>query len=350
MDNNSLWVPSASVLMIDDTEINFSMMWLQIKDTGIRMETAGSGDKGLALTKTTPYDIIFLDHVMPEKDGIQTLKELRAQTDGCNAHTPVICLTGNITEGAREEYLTDGFDDYLTKPVDSARLLEVLRKFLPKEKIEGEDTSTGASGVSNTQGTGGDNDSLAFLRGQDVINVDEGIRNSGSVEAYLSLVNVFKKAIDEKADQIQSFYDEHDIQNYTVKVHAAKSSARIIGASAFGEFAQKLEDAGKKEDMEYINAHHDEFIRTYRGFSAILGGGEEKASDGAGKPEADAGRMKAFYGELKEAAEDMDCDRLLEAIDGMKKFRIPQADQELFEKLSEAAENYDYMTVEELLG
>jgi CheY-like chemotaxis protein len=108
-----------------------------LKQTLIQVDVAEDGNTGLASTRKKKYDIIFLDHMMPGKDGIETLKELKAESVNPNLETPVICLTANAISGAREEYISAGFDDYLTKPIDSEHLENMLIKYLPKELIEG---------------------------------------------------------------------------------------------------------------------------------------------------------------------------------------------------------------------
>ena len=105
----------------------------KVKRTGLRIDTAESGDKGIALSEENEYDIIFLDHMMPDKDGIETLRELREK--GKNKNAVMICLTANAISGARKWYLSEGFDDYLAKPVSTEKLEDKLIKYLPGEKI-----------------------------------------------------------------------------------------------------------------------------------------------------------------------------------------------------------------------
>ena len=128
--------PDAAVLVVDDTAMNLTVFKSLLKRTGVQIDTAASGDDGLALARGKKYDIIFLDHMMPEKDGVETLQELRAEADNPNLQTPTICLTANAISGAREQYLAAGFDDYRTKPIDSGKLEEMLVRYLPEEKLK----------------------------------------------------------------------------------------------------------------------------------------------------------------------------------------------------------------------
>ncbi len=127
--------PDVKILVVDDNRMNLTVFANLLKKTGMRIDTAISGDEGLKATWKQKYDLIFLDHMMPEKDGIETLYELREYKENPNLDTKVICLTANAISGAREQYLAEGFDDYLTKPIDSERLEEQLLNYLPADKI-----------------------------------------------------------------------------------------------------------------------------------------------------------------------------------------------------------------------
>ncbi|MCR5322247.1 MAG: response regulator [Lachnospiraceae bacterium] len=127
--------PEAKVLIIDDTPMNLLVFRSLLKKTEVQIDTASSGDEGLFLCDNMKYDIIFLDHMMPKKDGIETFHELKSKPNRPNINTPVICLTANAIYGAREQYLEIGFTDYLTKPIDPAQLEEMMCRYLPKEKI-----------------------------------------------------------------------------------------------------------------------------------------------------------------------------------------------------------------------
>ncbi len=127
--------PEAEVLVVDDNSMNILVFRNLLKQTQMKIDTADSGVNALALTMKKKYDIIFLDHMMPGKDGIETLQELKQEKMNLNLDTPVICLTANAISGVKEEYLEAGFDDYLCKPVDPGKLEEMLISYLPKEKI-----------------------------------------------------------------------------------------------------------------------------------------------------------------------------------------------------------------------
>ena len=344
--------PDAQILVVDDNLMNLTVFKGLVKKTLIKVDTAEDGNRALALTKDKKYDIIFLDHMMPGKDGIETLKEVKVQAEGKNAETPEVCLTANAISGSREIYTAAGFDEYLTKPIDAERLEELLLSFLPEEKITKTEQSrteaTGADGENDEDGGVVIPPELEKLGEQDWIDVEAGVRNSGSAEAYMPLLGIFYSSIAEKTEELERFYAQNDIQNYTIKVHALKSSARIIGAAQFGEKAQKLEDAGKSGDIAYIRENHAAFLKEFQSFSEPLSllFEKEETSD---KPAADPELMEAVFEELRLAADDMDCDRLEGILQEMEEYSIPDKYAELWKKIREATENYDYGRVSELI-
>ncbi|SHK26559.1 Signal transduction histidine kinase [Selenomonas ruminantium] len=337
--------PDARVLVVDDNHMNLVVFQNLLKRTKIQIDTAESGDACLEICQGQKYDAIFLDHMMPHKDGIETLCELREQADNPNLLTPTICLTANALANAREQYIKAGFDDYLTKPIDSNKLENMLLKYLPQEKIlAADDEKTQDEEMMQVP------DKLKPLEGEDWLDLSLGIKNSGSSEAYLPLLKIFYESLEEKAAEIEDFYDRQDWKNYTIKVHALKSSARIIGATACGEEAQLLENAGKSGDMEYILAHHDDFLAMCRSFKAPLA--EVFAADAAElaeKPEADDTLLESVFEEMRTAAESMDCDCLEAIIGEMEEYRIPGKEAERWEKLKDAAARFDYDAIVKLL-
>ena len=329
--------PKANILAIDDNAMNLEVFKNLLKQTQIRIDTAESGDEGLALTREKKYDIIFFDHMMPGKDGVETLHELRAEKDNPNLLTPAVCLTANAIIGAKEFYLAAGFDVYLTKPVDVLRLENTLLSYIPREKIEPVHEN-GDEGSPNEE-----DPRLIMLSGAEWMDVDTGLKNSGSEEAFMKLLKMFCSSAEEKAEEIDRFYTENDIKNYTIKVHALKSSARLIGATAYGEKAQQLENAGKSGDMAFIGSRHEGFIKELMQMKDFLldvfRTDDETAND---KPLADEDTVKRTLEQIREAADAMDCDALEAIFDRMEQYRIPDEYAELFKKAEDCAGQFDY--------
>lgn len=340
--------PEAQVLVADDNEMNLVVFKNLLKQTKMQIDTVKDGMEALQASRKKKYDLIFLDHMMPNMDGIEALHELRKHTGEPNCDTPAICLTANAISGAREQYIEAGFHDYLTKPIDADKLEDVLLAYLPADKVMKTADQDAGPDETTEAATASFPDVLRPLQAESWLDLSRGIANSGSVEAYLPLLKIFYESLDDKANEIEGFYAASDWHSYTIKVHALKSSARIIGAVAFGEEAQLLENAGKAGDLAYIHAHHEAFMAECRSFKQPLA--EVFAAAEEEKPEADPELMEAVLEEIRMAAESMDCDQLESILGEMEGYRIPQAQEDLWQRLVKAAGRYDYEEILSLLA
>ena len=336
--------PSAKVLVVDDNSMNLVVFKSLIKRTLINTDTADSGDRGLELMRENRYDIIFLDHMMPEKDGIDTLHEMKQDKDNPNIKTPVICLTANAVLGAREEYIAAGFDGYLTKPIDPEKLENMLIKFLPDSLIEKNFEGSDAPKESNADDLKG-MEILKPIMGEDLIDVKMGLKNSGSAEDYLPILNIFYETADEKIEELNRCISESDFVNYTIKVHAFKSSLRIIGAYGLSEKAQRLEGAGMAEDYDYIHEHHEGFIKKCKNLRDLVAQVCDTKDSDKHVVVAQPWLVQEAYNQIKEAAEYMDYSSIEMIFDGMKGYVVPKEDAELFEKIEAAFRALDYDTI-----
>ncbi len=342
----SFVAPDAEILVVDDNSLNLMVFVSLLKQTRIKIDEASSGNEAIALARKKRYDVIFLDHMMPDKDGIETLHELKDYADCPNLDTPYICLTANAISGAKEEYIAAGFDDYLTKPINTDELESLLIRYLPEDKVR----TGGGEGEPDASDPDEDPSVLPVaLDGlKDAgIDVQEGITNNGTLKLYISVLRVFYESMEEKETEIEEMYRTGRIKDYVIKVHALKSSARIIGAASFGEKAQQLENAGKSGDIDYIREHHEAFMEEYQDFreplkrSLDLINADAEAGNAPGRV-ADSAVLAELYGRMRSAAEDMDCDRMEQTYDEMKEYVIPEEDRELFDQMGKAVMNYDY--------
>ncbi len=312
--------PEAVILVVDDTEMNLQVVENLLKRTDIQIDTATRGAEALVMCAKKKYDVIFLDHMMPEMDGIETLKKLRADTTNPNLRTPSICLTANAISGSREKYLSVGFEDYLTKPIDADKIEEILIRYLPQEKI---------STITDNDDVAEDEQIPQYLMDCEGLDVQQGVDNSGGVEGYLNVLKGFYSYIDDKSGEIQSFFDAGDISNLTIKVHGLKSSARIIGAMELSSEAEKLEAAGKSGDLDYIKENLSAMLDRYRSYKDILLPVVEKKDD---LPEASQEFLDDAYSALEEFAsvEDYDCVRMV--IESTEEYSLKEEDKKRFEK------------------
>ncbi|MCR4605893.1 MAG: response regulator [Eubacterium sp.] len=338
--------PEASILIVDDNEMNREVAKGLLRRTQMKIDTASGGYECLDKTEKEDYDVILLDHMMPEIDGIETLHKLRER----GVTIPVIALTANAISGVRNMYLSEGFDDYMAKPFDGIKMETLLTTYLPVEKVEVPDPNEyrkqeaqknekQASGDENTE----NNNLPEWLVNNKAINIKEGMNNCATEDMYMSMLDIFYKSIDEKSSEIEELYNQKDLKNYTIKVHALKSSARVIGADELSSFAQKLEDAGNAEDISFIDANTSGFLDMYRAFSDTLYTDESEEDT---RPEIDPAMLSDAYASLAEFAKQQDYDLAEMVVNSMKDFKLPPEDETKFKKISEElyALNWDGLT------
>ena len=273
----------ARILVVDDTKMNLFVVQSLLKKTGIKIDTAGSGPDSIRLSEENVYDVILMDQRMPGMDGTQAMKLIREQEGGKNAKTPVICLTADVIRGARDRYLKQGFDDYLTKPIDGAELEKMLMTYLPEDKLEritglpdkeiGNKADAAAKDNSEITDPEKDNvmkDLLKALTGIGV-NTDTGISHSANdKEVYRSVLSTFAGEEKEKARSLQNSYEKEDWDNYGITVHSLKSSAGMIGAAGLSSLAAGLESAAQNNDKAAIDKDHERVKELYEQLTAVI--------------------------------------------------------------------------------
>ncbi|MCR5824154.1 MAG: response regulator [Lachnospiraceae bacterium] len=331
--------PDADVLVVDDNPMNLSVFKGLLKPTKVFVTTAESGEECLEKLRTDRFDVVFLDHMMPGMDGIETLKIIRETMPDL----PVYALTANATAGGDEFYKSKGFNGYLSKPIDTAALERTIMKHLPPEIIKKTDPEEDEEEELSTE-------DLEWLKDVEGIDPEEGLQNSGGVAAYARSLRMFLDTMESFAKVIQDAYASGDIKLYTVKVHALKSSARIIGAMGLSEMCRALEDAGNRKDMAFIEANTEKMLEAYRGFYDKLkpvygeGSGDEKD-----KPEISPAELKDAYSVLKDFVPQMDYDAVEMTLAQLKEFRLQEEDREKVEKLGKLLKTFDWEKMEELL-
>ena len=262
--------PKGEILMVDDTEMNLVVTESLLKETKLNIDMASSAKDALVMLGKKTYDVLLFDHMMPEMDGIELLHKLKEEKENPNSTKPCIVLTANAVTGARERYLHEGFDDYMSKPVNGRALELLLLKYLPSEKVTIVERKTPVLEETEEEKEHSSSFEVQWYESLEGIDGDIGVKNCGSKEAYQAVLGIFYESIEPNIEEIEQYFQDKDWHSYTVKVHAMKSSAQIIGAIALGEMAQRLEDAGKANDADFIREQHERFVSGYRNYQEIL--------------------------------------------------------------------------------
>ncbi len=237
----------ARILIVDDTPMNLQVLCGLLKGNAMTVDTADGGMKCLKLFEKNDYDVVYLDHRMPEPDGVETLRLMREQFPEKAARTPVICLTANAFSSAKKQVLDAGFTDYLSKPVTLTQLEETLLKYLPPEKIEkiSEIKDDTRSDIPKA---------LADIAELDI---QKGLDYCGDIEDYLDALSTFTASSDSKAAKLEGSLSAGDTQNLKLLIHSLKSTSGAIGAMALSEKAAKMEQSPTDEGVS-------ELIHDYR--------------------------------------------------------------------------------------
>ncbi len=313
--------PDARILVVDDTEVNLEVVKSLLKKTEVKIDTALSGKEALVLSGEKNYDVIFIDHMMPDMDGIETLEHIR--DSGMNKDVPAVALTANAVSGAREMYLGSGFTDCLFKPVDGERLERMLLTLLPEEKVlKAEERSDGSEPGHPEEDLSDIPERLKDLK---EIDWEMGLKNCGSSDGYRSVLSVFHQTADSKSAEIEDFFRRGDTENYTTKVHALKSSARIIGATGLYELAKTLEEAGKRGDISYIEENTGKLIGLYHKVDMGLKFLDERSE---ALPEIGKGALREAYQTIIEIAGSMDYGLMEGLLKDLHGYSLPAIDSE----------------------
>ncbi|WP_294428837.1 ATP-binding protein [uncultured Treponema sp.] len=340
-----LHAPKAHLLFVDDTEMNLEVIKGLLKKTGIKLDTVLSGKAALEKVKENCYDIIFIDHRMPEMDGIETLHAMQSMADNKSKGKPCVALTANALTGVKKMYLEEGFTDYLSKPVNPEKLEEMIRRYLPEDYIE-----------ENWEDESEENDDeakseiLEKLRGIEGIDADAAIANCATSDILENAVKNFYNTIDDKKSELEKFFANEDWENYCTKVHALKSSSRLIGALDLSQKAAWLEEKSEKKEADEIRAKHPELMELYASFkeklNSIVNSGEETSSE---KSEISESELKDKLARLNACAISFDMDGMDEIMAEFSAFKIPPSFAEKFDKIRTAATNVDFKELRNLL-
>lgn len=355
--------PDAQMLVVDDNATNLKVFVNLLKCTKVHVDVADSGAACLELIKDRRYDLIFLDHMMPEMDGIETLHRMKEQIPNQSREAPVVALTANAITGAKEMYLAEGFDAFLAKPINPEKLEQMILRLLPREllKFETQETSSVSGQTFISGGVQAYRDPFADdLPVVDGIDWSYGLMHLPEKELLMDTVKDFWKAIDVEADTLEQFYqkirtDDTALQQYRIKVHSMKSSANLIGAIALGGMAKVLENAARDGKIETIDALHDTFIHEWRSYKEHLkecpGIEEEIENASENKKQIDDITIPLAYLDiLSQAFEEMDIDEMDQMMVNLVEYVYPGEIQAEIEKLGVLVVNMDIEAAQPLIG
>ncbi len=339
--------PKAEILVVDDNAINLTVVKGLLNPLKMKIDTALSGKDAVLMTTDKRYDIIFMDHMMPEMDGVETTRVIRRLL-GNNGQVPIIALTANAVEGTAEMFINEGMNDFVTKPIEMRVIISKLHKWLPPEKIEkNRDKKTNAARLNaNRDNKASQTTTDISIEGLDVKRAMEFL---GNENLFWSVLKEYYRVIDKKCAMIQEYEQKEQWKEYTVEVHALKSASRQIGALDLAQVAEQMEAAGNAGNAALIHKITPGMLEEYMFYKGILAPyfvkQEEEQSGRAAKND----EMSVLFGEMKEAMENLDMDAMEKVIKDMGQYSYSDAQRDIFEKLKNAVEDIDTERCEEIL-
>lgn len=265
--HESFHAEDARILVVDDNEVNLKIVVGLAKNTKLQIDTALSAAEGLKLIRQHSYQLLLIDHMMPEMDGIEMLQHVKTMDGGIYKDIPAVAITANALSGAKQTYLDAGFCGYLSKPIDPERFEQTIKDNLPQEYVTecGEGNGDTATEGQETDGTSDLQQAEEWsIPGIDIAKALSYI--GGSRELYISLLQTYLDGSEERIRKLEECKNKEDIFNYDITIHGLKGISASIGADSMAVAAAGLEEACKDPQtaMTYIQMNHDQVVSRYR--------------------------------------------------------------------------------------
>ncbi len=344
--------PDAHILVVDDNRMNLRVIEGLLANYRIQVTTASGGQEALEKISAAEFDFVFMDHMMPEMDGVETLHHIRHKVGTYFQKVPVVALTANAIAGTREMLLAEGFDDFLEKPVERSVLERVLKRHLPSEKVI----------ILDGQQDGGplNMEEVEQSLSRDGLDVKQGVLYCNGLESYISVLQGYCDDSDELESQAQQLYEQADWKNYVITVHGIKGAMRSIGAIELAEIARTLEFAGKEGRIDFIRDNHGNLMDEYRKLFGALRQNKwiaaakskepcEEITPVEELPELTSEEFDQILAEMEIAMYSLDKEQLTEFVERLQSHQYAgEGLRELLSPVKKKIEMSDYVSAVEL--
>ena len=344
--HTSFTAPEAKVLLVDDNKVNLKVAEGLLRPYKMHIETADSGKQAIGMVQNRDYDLVFMDHMMPQLDGVETTKVIRSMDDERFRTMPIIALSANAVRGARELFLEAGMNDFVPKPIEMRVMDRALRKWLPGDKIISSRESDEEMFKEETTTA----DATASLSWKmDGIDVAVGMKYSGDDEnLYREILSDYMDTIEEKADVIEKAVEDGDLETYTIEVHSLKSISKSIGAMELSDLAKDLESNGKNREWGPIIARTPALLTMYRGLYQVIAPYHTvKEQESEEKKPVDSEELTELLNQLSESLDAFDSIRGEEIIAELSKYDLAGSWSEYMKETADAMNEFDYDTCKE---
>ncbi|MCR5397854.1 MAG: response regulator [Lachnospiraceae bacterium] len=312
--------PKAKVLIVDDNEMNLTVAKGHLAPLKMNVDVALNGREAVEMIEREKYDLVFMDHMMPEMDGVEAVRILRKKEDAYFKNLPIIALSANVLEKSKKIFKEEGMNDFLEKPVKPMDIVFATRRWLPKNLIEKTDKPTFEIRTENN---------LPKIKG---IDSQEGVKYSGSKTRWLEMLGDFYHIIDLKSQKIEDDLASGDIASYTIEVHALKNTARLIGAMELSSEFFELEKLGDENAVAILKDKTPPVLRHFSDYKEVLKpyafAKEEKKRNLVSNEE-----IVAALTEIRDAIDGFDLDGADAGMEKLNTYTVPEEYKERMKKL-----------------
>ncbi len=343
--------PKARILIVDDNPINLKVAVGLMRPYHMQVITADSAKAAISMLRSKDFHIVFMDHMMPETDGVEATRLIREMDDEYYRTLPIIALTANAVNGVREMFINAGMNDFIAKPIELSALDRALKAWLPKELMK-----TPSDGDISDLYVKEDRTAKPDT-GSELFSPETGVfYTGGDTDAYIEILEMYVRKSEEKRKYIQKLFDEKSWKNYIIEVHALKSTSLTIGSKLLSERAKELELAGKTGNYKLIEEKNAALMELY-GKVAELGEKyleenrpetpspetpeeQENASD---LPEITLENVTEYIERIRQASEEFDGDEINNICDEASAYSCGGiALKPLFDEVKAAADDFEY--------
>lgn len=346
--------PKARVLVVDDNIVNLKVAVGLMRPYHMQVLTVESGRAAISMLRSKDIDIVFMDHMMPEMDGVETTKAIRSMEGEYYKKLPIIALTANAVNGVRDMYLEAGLNDFLAKPIELSALDRTLKTWLPRELIKVPTRSESAERTGNTKP---ERKKKSSNTDSELLNVDTGLfYTGGDADAYNDILDVYVRKAPDKLDHIRKLFEERSWKTYIIEVHALKSSSLTIGSKPLSELAKELELAGKAGNYSLIEEKNSTMLDMYQKVAELgrkhLGLDDvqtekpeiiEAPQETAPTAEISAEQLSGYIEKIKAACDNFDSEEIAAICSDASQYSYNgTALSPLFNNIKQSADDFEY--------
>lgn len=332
--------PTAKVLIVDDSKVNLSVATNILKRFDIDADTITNGFDAIRMIEEERYDLVFMDHMMPDMDGVETTEKIRAKKGSYFKSLPIVALTANATDEARHMFMEHGFTDYMSKPIDKDIINDILYKWLPKSKI---------STKEDTSRTEKFKDKFTIAFEKTGIDIDLGLSYTGNdMDGYIKIIKSFIKESDTYVENLVNSCNEGDLKNYGIFSHGAKGALASIGAKNLSDYAKEHEFKAKEGNLEFVKKNYLELVNRIHHLALAVKDIVKSYDIDKNEKQIEKknpitpAEISLSLNSAKENIADYEIDVALELLNNLKKHNISNDIFELLEDATDKLDNFDY--------